>query len=196
MALGDPFFTSDELALQLQLDVGTINYDVGDLLAALASDVVRDDLRQQIDPVVNDTITLYGDGGELIVLPERPVTAVTSVLLAGLPVPLFNWHPNGALRRVIYAGTQFASQQIMVWPFGVQVQVTYSHGYTVVPNVIKAMAIQLAAAAYANPELLVSKSVDDVMYRFEKSSGLGGLPAMMLDDAQRRQMDRYRAMDI
>lgn len=187
------FFTAAELAMQLQdsdIDVPTAN-----MLAVLASDVVRDDLQQQVD-VAMETITIYGDGGELIVLPERPVTAVTSVLLDGQPIPAFRWHTNGALRRVIYPGSQFAGQQIMVWPFGVPVQITYSHGYETVPNTIKAVAMQLAAAAYADPELVAAKKVDDVLVKFEKSSGAGELPAMMLNNDQRRQMDRYRALDI
>lgn len=190
------FFTAADLASQMQIDPSAIDTSLAAMLADMASDVIRDDLRQTIDLVTNEVITLYGDGGELIMLPERPVLGVTEVLLGGLPLTPFDWRPNGALRRVIYPGSQFAGEQTMNWPFGVPVRVTYSHGYETVPNTIKAMALQLAASTYANPELLVSKTVADVAVRFEKSSGTGGLPAMMLDDAQRRQMDRYRAMDI
>lgn len=188
------FFTADELAMHLQID--NIDEDMANMLADLASDTIRDDLRQLINPVTADQITIYGDGGELIVLPERPVTAVTAVLLAGQPIPAFDWRPNGALRRVIYPGSQFAGEQTMNWPFGVPVQVTYSHGYATVPNTIKAMALQLAVGSFVNPRLLAMITVDDITEKYEKTSGTGGLPAMLLSDEQRRQMDRYRMLDI
>lgn len=171
---------------------GTIDEDTANLLADLASDEIRDYLLQQIDFVANETITLYGDGGELIVLPEHPVTAVSSVLLAGQAIPLFDWRPNGQLRRVIYPGNQFAGELTMSWPFGVPVVVTYSHGYQVVPNTIKAAALDFAVGVYENPNTLVTaKSVDDVSeaYRAARAS-------TSLSDERRKALDKYGLMDI
>jgi len=187
------FFTAEELMLQLQHTTdGTIDEDTANLLANLASDEIRGDLGQQIDLVTNEVITIYGDGGELIVLPQRPVIGVTSVLLNGLAITTYDWRPNGALRRVIYAGSQFAGESTMNWPFGVPVQVTYSHGYATVPGVIKAAALDLAIAAYENPNSLVtSKTVDDVSeaYRATRAS-------TVLTDERKNALDRYRALDM
>lgn len=184
------FFTAEDLALQLQIT--DIDEDAAELMADLASGIIRDDLRQLIDAVTDEEITIYGDGGELIMLPERPVTAVTSVILAGQPITAFDWRPTGALRRVIYPGSQFAGEQTMCWPFGVPVQITYSHGYDTVPNTLKSVALQLAVRAYTNPEGLELKTVADVTYRYAQTA----VSTMTLSSEQRSALDRYRALDI
>lgn len=187
------FFTSDELAAQLQ--VADVDVGAATLFANLASDVVRDELRQLVDAVAGETITVYGDGGELLVLPEKPVTAVTSVVLGGLTLTLFDWRPNGALRRVIYPGSPFAGEQTMAWPFGVPVVITYSHGYVTVPNGIKAVALELAAGAYVNPEIVESYTIGDVSARYSRGAE-GARQAMQMTTEQRTRLDRYRALDI
>lgn len=187
------FFTAEELMLQLQHTTdGDVDDDTATLLATLASDEIRDDLGQQIDLVTNEVITIYGDGGELIVLPQRPVIGVSSVLLNGQAITAYDWRRNGALRRVIFAGSQFAGEMTMNWPFGVPVQVTYSHGYATVPNAIKAAALDLAIATYMNPNSLVtSKIVDDVSEAYRATRA-----ATMLSEERKNALDRYRALDM
>ncbi|TDH48887.1 hypothetical protein E2F47_22235 [Mycobacterium eburneum] len=161
---GEPFFTPTDLANRLQIDPGTINTGTAELLAQLASDAVRDDLRQQIDYIQDDEITLWGDNGEILLLPQRPVTAVSAVSLAGqdlVPVQvnstttmlMYDWRPDGSLRRIVYGGSFYAGELFYKWPLGVAVQVTYSHGYQTVPSTMKHVALELAAGAYVNPEL-------------------------------------------
>jgi len=179
------FFTHIELAQQLQLDPDTINNETALMLADLTSDIIRDELRQQINQAT-ETITLYGDGSELIMLPERPVTAVDTVLLDGQPVTPIDWRTNGALRRVLYPGSQYANQQVWCWPRGVPVQVTYTHGYTAVPNTIKAVALELAAAAYMNPSAATSQTAGPYTMTI----------AATLSDEQRTRLDRYRTIDV
>lgn len=197
---GDPFFTAAELAYRLQMDTGAINTNTATLLAQLASDAVREDLRQQIDLIEDDEITLWGDNGEILLLPQRPVTAVSSVTLAGqalVPVQvnsttnllMYDWRPEGTLRRIVYGGSFYAGELMFKWPLGVAVQVTYSHGYSTVPSGLKKAALDLAAGVYSNPEMHDSERVGWV----EWSTKLISLDLMA---CQRSSLDLYRNVTL
>lgn len=172
-------FTNAELQAQLRLS--SVDATTATQLATLASDIVRDELNQLVDYVANDQITLYGDGGDLIVLPERPVVSVSAVLLNGQAVGQFSVI-NGALQRIVYAGSQYAGSSSMRWPYGVPVAITYTHGYQTVPGTIKSVALELAAAAYT-----VNDTVDDAT--FIRSS-------MRLSAEQCTRLDPYRFLNI
>lgn len=193
---GNPFFTSTELAYRLQIATGDINTNTATLLAQLTSDAVREDIRQQVDHVDNETITVWGDNCEVLMLPQRPVTAVSAVSLAGQSlVPaqvnststmlMYAWRPDGSLRRVVYGGSFYAGELYYKWPNGVAVSVTYSHGYTTVPSGLKHVALDLAAGVYNNPEMLDSSRVGWVEWATK-------LISTDLLACQRSSLDLYR----
>ena len=197
---GAPFFTTTDLAYRLQMDPTAVNSDAATMLAKLASDAVREEIRQKVDFVASDTVTLYGDNGEVIMLPERPVVSVSSVVMAGITlVPttvnstttttMYDWRPEGALRRVVYGGSFYASQLYFKWPLGVPVTVTYSHGYQVVPSAMVHVALELAAAAYSNPELHESERVGWVEWTTRR---LG----LDMTAEQRTSLDIYRNVSL
>lgn len=198
---GTPFFTATDLANRLQIDPDSVNTQTATLLAQLASDAVRQDLQLSVDYVENDTITLYGDYGTMLLLPERPVVAVSSVSIGGqslAPVqvgsmssatPMFAWRPDGRLYRVVYGGDVYANQLTWYWPFGVPVTVTYSHGWQTVPAAFKSVALELAAAVYNNPEMHDSERVGWVEWASKHVD-------MNLTPAQRASLDYYRRLDI
>ncbi|OIN79098.1 hypothetical protein BMG05_19845 [Mycobacterium malmoense] len=194
---GRPFFTPRDLAYRLQIDPAAINLGTACLLAQLASDAVRQDLWLSVDYVENDTVTLYGDYSGMLVLPQRPVTAVTSVVLAGetltqsqpgatsTSTPMFDWRPDGRLLRIVYGGQVFASQLTWLWPNGVPVTVTYTHGYQVVPSCFKSVALELAAGVYNNPEIHSNERVGWVEWATKNVD-------LNLNDQQRASLDYYR----
>jgi hypothetical protein len=197
---GNPFFTPTDLASRLQIDPTAMNTDAAVMLAQLASDAVREEIRQKVDYTVGDQITLWGDNGEVLVLPERPVVNVSSVVLAGVTLTptvvnattnmlMFDWRPEGALRRVVYGGSFYASQLFYKWPLGVPVSITYDHGYQVVPSAMTHVAIELAAAAYSNPELHESERVGWVEWTTRR------LGLDMTAD-QRTSLDIYRNVSL
>ena len=198
---GAPFFTTGELASRLRLDPTTIDTGTATLLSQLASDAVRADLRQEIDYVPNDTITLYGDNGEVILLPQRPVWNVSAVTLAGqslVPVQvnststmlMYQWRPDGSLRRCVYGGSFYAAELFYKWPLGVPVTVTYDHGYQQVPAAIKHVALELAAGVFSNPELHNSEKVGLVEWTALRDMTLN------LSTEQRKSLDVYRNITL
>lgn len=198
---GEPFFTATELAYRLQIDPDEINSGTATLLAQLASDAVRQDLQLSVDYVEDDTVTLYGDYGSILLLPERPVTAVSSVVIAGeslIPVqqgatststPMYDWRPDGRLMRVVYGGSVFSSELTWYWPNGIPVVVTYSHGWQTIPSSFKSIALELAAAAYNNPEMHDSERVGWVEWASKHVD-------MTLSPQQKASLDYYRRLEI
>jgi hypothetical protein len=195
---GPPFFTPYDLAARLQIDPDTINTDTATLFAQLASDTVRDDLRLQVDHIADETITIWGDGGESLVLPQRPVTAVSSVTLAGTPMvpvqpnttgsPMFDWRPAGTLLRVVYGGSPNTRAVYCPWPQGVPVTITYSHGWQTIPSVFQSVALELAAAAYSNPEMYDSGRIGWTEWATSASGNL--------NREQRAALDLYRRLSV
>ncbi len=138
------FATVGELAAFTGRDLS--QQDAGALLALeLASGAIVAWCGQAIERVVGDLARLDGVASDRIVLPERPVTAVGEVRIGGTVVdPQALAHSaSGVLART--DGGDFSAP-----PGGVQV--TYDHGYDPIPEAVRAVCLQVAARALANPE--------------------------------------------
>lgn len=69
------------------------------------------------------------------------------------------------------------------------VQVTYDYGYAAVPGDIKAVALDLAASAYANPLKLKQETIGGYSATY---AGTGDTFGIALSPSQRLVLDRYR----
>lgn len=138
--------TTDYLAEPADLAIWLgVPADDPKLLQALAaaSSRFRGAVRHPVKAVAGDVLILDGNGGESILLPAAPVTAVASVKLDGevlVEGEDFAWSSDGFLRRL---GDQ-------VWPDRLRcIEVTYSHGYEPIPEDIAEVVIDQARALYA-----------------------------------------------
>lgn len=107
-----------------------------------ACDEIRDYLNQTIDLVTGDVITLYGTDSRAMLLPELPIVAVTSVILAATV-------SSPAVAVTDYTVDQYGilwRDAPYFWPRGNKYTVTYSHGYAPVnvPSLLKVAAFKLA----------------------------------------------------
>ncbi|WP_224284909.1 mobile element protein, partial [Streptomyces sp. LS1784] len=110
------------------------------LLAALAaaSARFRGAVRHPVARAAGDTIRLYGDGTDRLLLPVAPVTAVTSVTVDGAPVT--DWRLRGdagILRRTVGC-----------WPDWAEVVVVCDHGYDPIPDDIQQAVTDQARTVY------------------------------------------------
>lgn len=124
------------------------------------SAVARRTARQTFDLVADDSVSLRGTDGPILQLPERPVTAVTSVDVDQTALTSDEWEllAGGRLRRVrVVAGTR-GDEFRGTWggPL-VNVDVTYTHGG--VPDDVKAVVLGASARAWANPQGALYESV-------------------------------------
>lgn len=133
---------------------------VMDLLAG-ASAAFRSATRQHISRVAGDVVALDGDGSSVLLLPQVPVTAVTSVVVddgstsTTLAAADYQWFGNGVLRR---SGK---------WPARPRsVTVTYDHGYDPIPDDVQEAVAKRAARGLDERVGVASAQLGAASYTF------------------------------
>lgn len=192
------FATSDELAGVLGRDIGITALAGSDLVLQMASSLIQDEAKQQIVQVLNDSVSLRGTYDHVLRLPERPVLAVTavrirngSIFASELPLQTnvdYRWDRMGLLRRVTYITGRLVSPVSGYWggPMAV-VDVTYSHGYAVVPDRVKALCLSVAARVLSNPRGVVSETRGPFSTQFDRA-----IPHFTLNDHEKRVARSFR----
>jgi hypothetical protein len=136
----------------------------------MATAAIRAYTRQTISQVVDDVLTVRGTADPELLLPQRPVSAVSAVTLDGAAAD-YTFDGIGTLTRSDgWAGL---------------VAVTYTHGYATVPDDVFTVCLQAAARVYGNPEGLANESIDD------HRAGFGAVGAQLTDD-EKEMLRPYR----
>lgn len=167
--------TPEELASWLQEDIDTAT---ATLLISQATSVVQEVTGQALIRVTGDVAVLEGSPDQYIELPQRPVTAVSSVTfqdgnLAPVTLDATQYQPVGN-RLWRGFGWQYATVLIpparipywryLTYPPPSTITVTYDHGWA--PGAwqlepARTAVLALCAQAYANPGGSRSVAVDD-----------------------------------
>lgn len=169
----DLLATRADLAAMLQVDEDTIPQATADIVLSAATAVVQAAARQRLVAVAADTATLVGGSSMYLRLPERPVTAVTTVTLDGDDLTAGTGHENYRLsagrlyRRCgwLTTGTDCYAPS--------EISVVYSHGYeTGDPRLQLAQGytLAIARAVYANPDGTVREQIDDYVVAYEAAA--------------------------
>jgi hypothetical protein len=152
------------------------------LLAALraASRRFRGAVGHLVTLVTDEVVTLDGNGRESLLLPVWPTVAVAGVLLDGQEVvdgTDFAWSDAGMLRRL--GGER--------WPDRLRcVQVTYTHGWTDVPEDIQEAVIDQARTIFTvRPGL-------QTMQTGGQTLTFGATAATGVTDQWARAVDRHK----
>lgn len=160
----------DDVAAVLGRDLDDDEVGRAVRLLELASDGIRSHTGQTFDYVANDTVVVEPDLEGNLWLPQRPVTAVSSVTVMGntLLASAYGWSRDGFLARA-----WFPSNTSIPWTL-YPATVVYSHGYQTLPGDIRLVAAELVATSMANPSGIVSESlgVYSVRYLNNRSPGV------------------------
>lgn len=176
-----PLAEVSDLEVAMQRPAGSLDAAQAALAIRRASARVRAFTRQDITFVAGETVLL--DGGERVLrLPQRPLvvdeanplTVVELVDFAGLELPAVEGRDFTRLGSELTRGYPwYAPGRYMGWPWsrtlGVwapRVRVTYSHGYTEVPDDVMDVVLDLASMNLTNPDGLRSVSIDDYSRTF------------------------------
>jgi hypothetical protein len=144
------YATAVELAGYLQQDLDTYT---AEQVLTLASGTFSETANTWF-AAQTATYTTLGTLSRSIRLPFRPVTAVTAVRINGVAVTGYT-----LIKNVVYRPTGFGTPYTLV-PDTVQIDLT--HGYTTVPDDVKAAVLETAAAAYLQANsTVVSERIDD-----------------------------------
>ena len=142
----------------------TLSDDKAAVVLRIASSAVRSAARQTITAVTDDTITLIGDPGCWLGLPQRPVTAVASVKLDGTTITDYKRFGNRLWRR---CGWEVCRGEPAA------VELVYSHGYEEWRDELgeaNGLTLTLAAKLFSNVEGATGMSIDDFRLQFAQTS--------------------------
>lgn len=174
-----------------------------DLALRRASARVRGYTRQDIILVENDTIVLPG-GDRVLRLPQyplvvdgsHPLTVVEIADFSGIEWTAVEDRDFSRLGNELTRGYPWqAPTRLMGWPWnraqGVwapKVRVTYSHGYSEVPEDIVDVVLDLATMNLSNPENLRQVSIDDYQRTFASET----IGSAKLTQQHREDLRPYR----
>lgn len=92
-------------------------------------------------------------------LPQRPVTAIASVVINSITLTQdVDWAWDGASPQVLLSRVPWKSSSFQAWPVAF---VTYTAGYTTVPDDVAAVALAVAGRMYDNPRGIRTRAIDD-----------------------------------
>lgn len=198
--------TAADLEARIGRTLTPVEQARADALLADASALIRSYTRQQFDQVAGDVIVLRPVGSHLR-LPQRPVTAVTSVVALSGTNTIPDWTvPPGCWQ---WDGIDL----VQVWPSDRSVwvslpevaydvsgpdtyRVTYDHGYATVPADVVAVCCRMVLAALLAPTMtegLVQERIGQYSYQYGQGTGQASPGATVrMTDADRDALQNYR----
>jgi len=162
--MADLLATAADLRNLLDETEDTLSGDKAEVVLRISSSAVRMAARQDITAVTGDTVVLLGDPGCWLDLPQRPVSAVTSVKVDGSAVTDFKVFGSRLWRR---CGWETCPGEPAA------VEVVYSHGYEAWDDKLEyasGIALTLAAKLFTNVVGATGMSIDDFSLQFTQTS--------------------------
>jgi hypothetical protein len=192
------FCTVTDIEHFLQQAVPAAKTDSANRAITEATAAIRNYCGQYLEAVAGETITLDCIGGTRLFLPELPVTFLASVFEDGELLVVdddYKLGEHGILHRI---GT--------TWTVGIQIiEITYDHGYAVIPDDIISIATRAASRAYqaglraeemAAIPGITALSLGDYSVSFGGEGAgegvLGASAAPLLLKSEKERLDRYR----
>jgi hypothetical protein len=165
--MADQLCAPSDLASLLQQD---LDASTAALVIEAATAVVQSLTGQRIIEVVGDTATLLGTTDGWLDLPQRPVSAVTSVTLDGSAVSegtatgTYRRHGSRLWRDCGWATCHTEPSTVVV---------VYAHGYAAGSQELqfaRSAVLSLARGAYSSPSGATREAIDDYSVQFEAAS--------------------------
>ncbi len=193
LAPADRLATEESLAAFLQIPVDELDTAAAGVALEAATAVVQAAAGgQRILEVADDEVTLYGGTGSYLDLPQRPVTAVTSVtyrdtlLSQGTASGTWRAAAGGIWRDCGWAGSCYEPSPVTV---------VYTHGYAEGDQrlqLARSATLMLAKNLFLNPSGIAREQIDDYSIAYDKAvQVLDSSPSLRA--ALRRQYGRRAA---
>lgn len=157
------FATAADLATYLGEDPFTGNrLAQANLALDLATARIQDWTRQTLELVTDDVIAFVGPEGSRIELPERPVVDVTQVTVDGTVLGSASW---------VLSGVEVVRLEGTWGGIDTAVEVTYTHGYSPIPDTVRGATLQLAGQALQNPQSVAQESIGTYSISYGTEAG-------------------------
>jgi hypothetical protein len=152
----------------------------GQVLAEIAADVVV--VHPEYDATTGRRNPAPRATGDVIYLPERPVTDVSSVVVQGVPFTAYTWNAEGVLQRT----------ELAVWAH--PATITYDHGYPESSEEyadIRTIVMEAAARALTLNERSASEAMGSTLMETA-----GYAPEVFLTEGERSRILRFALVGV
>jgi len=188
------FATNADLAARLGLTLTASEQTRADTLLTLASGLIQQETKQTIALVTNEVYTRPGDYDTRVRLPQRPVVSVASVVLNGVTLVAgtnfyvdrdelvrLNW--NSVIQDSSF-GLPWAGWGFPWW----SLVVTYTHGYAAIPELVKAICMEMVVRVWVNPGAVARETVGNVstVYDNNRFAPTG----LLMNDDEKRELNK------
>jgi hypothetical protein len=185
--VSDPFATAGELS---QLIGNTEPTDLArmQLFLNLASALIRGYTEQELSTVTGDVVVFEPTWSQTLYLPERPVTAVTSVTVKAVATTEYRLVDE----RKIVRGLDPNVLTNLDWSYGATV--TYTHGYdetTEVYKRLKTICLESASRAYTLNERSASEAMGATLME-----SAGYAPEVFLTMGEKIELDQFKPVAV
>jgi len=185
--VADPFATASELA---QLIGQTEPPDLArmQMFLELASAEIRGYAGQVLSEVTGDVIVFEPTWSQTLYLPERPVTAITTVTVKAVATTDYRLLDE----RKIVRGSDPNVLSSLSWSYGATV--TYTHGYaeTTEPyKSVKTICLEAASRAFTMNERSASEVLNTTVL---ESAGYS--PEIFLTQGEKMQLDAFSPVAV
>lgn len=195
------FATNADLANRLGLTFSAPEQARADALLELASGIIQDHARQQIEYVAGDTWTVRSTYDDRVRLPERPVVDVQSItleLIGGdstwdVPADVYYLDRDELVRTSWPLSAQWAFAQYARGWLGpiYQLTVVYDHGFQTIPDIVKGVCLEMVTRIWVNPGSVARETVGNT-YTVYDNMRYSPTGLVMTDDEKQAITDRLR----
>ena len=183
------FASAAELATLLQQTFTAEQTAAATLLLDLSTAAIRNYTRQTISQVEDDVVLLRTTQRGTLVLPERPATEVSLVRLGTTTVAAASYLlVDDELRwgaTALNIGNLAESDG--GWGSAAQIEVTYTHGFAIIPDDIKGVCLSWSDRRFSNPGAVRSEQVGPDSIEYVTAS-----PGSVFTDDEKQILNRYR----
>lgn len=175
--------SAEDLATYLNQDVPTAQ---SEMVLELASEAVRQAAGQQIDFARTTAVLPVHDNS--VFLPQRPVVvdADNPVVVAGYAAGQWRFIPE---RSMLWLW-KLPAINVDTWRTPTSATVTYSHGFTAVPETLRAIVLAAAGRHIGNPEGFASYTVGGMTANWQQGGTAVGTFGL-LTEPERQVVRRF-----
>lgn len=199
----DPFIDVSDLYAYLRLPPPGDTDDLATIALDAACYTIRGFLHQTINRVDNEIIAIDTDGSDTIMVPEAPLISVSDVQMIAAPVWVTDDFSPG-LNTVIDPSSYLVEYDrgMLVLRAGGSwgddrgsVQLTYTHGWDVIPTDIRIVALTVAARIY-DQGLAKAETIGNarLVYSHDESLGLSPREKDILVKYRRAGVPRHYSL--
>lgn len=207
-----PFISVADLGTYVSQDLTAS--DLAVIVLDAACELIRADLDQFINLVLDDEVTMNGKDRSLLILPEQPIVDVSEILVDADPLDELIEGTDFRIvneRSMLERLSSGSPGEDTVWDSENSYQITYSHGWAVqetevdvtsgifrVPSSIRMVALALAATGMVAGRTGVGGVQSETLgrYKYTLAAVDAGGSGMILSEKQCDALDKYRVEGV